>query len=236
MEKVHKQIFEAGRRAALLDMHMPEEKFHNMIASHRDDSMRSNIIRSGYNKGGNGIFDTIGNEITNPQSTLRSTLLPQLPNEIINPRSELRRNIIPTAGYISNYTYYVDPTPVSTIINATDKVNNVATALQTGEYLPEAVADLASTAAYHATQLPLPANQKATMAALSTASKATASYIKKIRKGGKGKRGLYANIQAKRNRIKKEKALGLPVEKMRKPGTKGAPTKEAFEKSALTAK
>ena len=43
--------------------------------------------------------------------------------------------------------------------------------------------------------------------------------------------GLYANINAKRKRI----AAGSG-EKMRKPGSKGAPTAEAFRKSALTAK
>ena len=45
------------------------------------------------------------------------------------------------------------------------------------------------------------------------------------------KKGLYANIQAKRRRIK-----GGSGEKMRKPGTKGAPTAKAFKKSAKTAK
>lgn len=45
------------------------------------------------------------------------------------------------------------------------------------------------------------------------------------------KQGLYANIHAKRARI--EAGSG---EKMRKPGTKGAPTKQAFIKSAKTAK
>jgi len=44
------------------------------------------------------------------------------------------------------------------------------------------------------------------------------------------KQGLYANIQAKRKRI----AAGSN-EKMRKPGSKGAPTEEAFEESAKTA-
>ena len=51
-----------------------------------------------------------------------------------------------------------------------------------------------------------------------------------------GKVGLYANIHAKQERIKQEKAEGKPVEKMRKPGTKGAPTAEAFKQSAKTAK
>ena len=44
-------------------------------------------------------------------------------------------------------------------------------------------------------------------------------------------KGLYANIHAKRKRI--EKGSG---EKMRKPGSKGAPTEKAFEKSKKTAK
>jgi len=45
------------------------------------------------------------------------------------------------------------------------------------------------------------------------------------------KAGLYANINAKRKRI----AAGSG-EKMRKPGTKGAPTAAAFKDSAKTAK
>lgn len=44
-------------------------------------------------------------------------------------------------------------------------------------------------------------------------------------------KGLYANIQAKRKRI----AEGSD-ERMRKPGSKGAPTAEAFKESAKTAK
>ena len=47
---------------------------------------------------------------------------------------------------------------------------------------------------------------------------------------------LYENIHKKRARIKKQKAAGKKVEKMRKPGTKGAPTKAAFKKAAKTAK
>jgi len=47
----------------------------------------------------------------------------------------------------------------------------------------------------------------------------------------KPKRGLYANIQAKRKRI----AAGSG-EKMRKPGDPGAPTAKAFRESAKTAK
>jgi hypothetical protein len=45
------------------------------------------------------------------------------------------------------------------------------------------------------------------------------------------KKGLYANIHAKRARI----AAGSG-EKMRKPGSKGAPTAAAFRKSARTAR
>ena len=50
------------------------------------------------------------------------------------------------------------------------------------------------------------------------------------------KQGLYANIHAKRERIERQKAAGKTPEKMRKPGTKGAPTAEAFRQSAKTAK
>jgi hypothetical protein len=46
-----------------------------------------------------------------------------------------------------------------------------------------------------------------------------------------GKVGLYANIHAKRERIKAGSG-----EKMRKVGSKGAPTKQAFVESAKTAK
>lgn len=45
------------------------------------------------------------------------------------------------------------------------------------------------------------------------------------------KPGLYANIHAKRERIKKGSD-----EKMRKPGSKGAPTAKAFKQAAKTAK
>lgn len=45
------------------------------------------------------------------------------------------------------------------------------------------------------------------------------------------KPGLYANIHAKRARIKKGSG-----ERMRKPGSKGAPTAKAFKQSAKTAK
>ena len=45
------------------------------------------------------------------------------------------------------------------------------------------------------------------------------------------KQGLYAAIHAKRERIKHGSG-----ERMRKPGSKGAPTAKAFRKSARTAK
>ena len=45
------------------------------------------------------------------------------------------------------------------------------------------------------------------------------------------KNGLYANINAKRERIKAGSG-----ERMRKPGSKGAPTAKAFKESAKTAK
>jgi hypothetical protein len=50
------------------------------------------------------------------------------------------------------------------------------------------------------------------------------------------KQGLYANIHAKRERIAAQKSAGKTPERMRKPGTKGAPTKAAFVASAKTAK
>lgn len=49
--------------------------------------------------------------------------------------------------------------------------------------------------------------------------------------GEEMKEGLYSNIHAKRRRIK----LGSD-EKMRKPGSKGAPTAAAFKAAAKTAK
>ena len=45
------------------------------------------------------------------------------------------------------------------------------------------------------------------------------------------KKGLYANIHAKRRRIKAGSG-----ERMRKPGSKGAPTNKAFTQAAKTAK
>jgi hypothetical protein len=50
------------------------------------------------------------------------------------------------------------------------------------------------------------------------------------------KPGLYSNIHAKRERIERQKAAGKTPEKMRTPGTKGAPTAKAFKESAKTAK
>ena len=47
----------------------------------------------------------------------------------------------------------------------------------------------------------------------------------------KKKPGLYANIHAKRKRIK-----AGSKEKMRKPGSKGAPTAKQFKQAAKTAK
>jgi hypothetical protein len=49
-------------------------------------------------------------------------------------------------------------------------------------------------------------------------------------------KGLYANIHAKQERIERQKAAGKTPERMRAPGTKGAPTAEAFKQSAKTAK
>jgi hypothetical protein len=45
------------------------------------------------------------------------------------------------------------------------------------------------------------------------------------------KKGLYANIHAKRRRIKSGSG-----ERMRKPGSEGAPTNKAFKQAAKTAK
>ena len=50
------------------------------------------------------------------------------------------------------------------------------------------------------------------------------------------KPGLYSNIHHKQQRIKRQKAAGKTPEKMRKPGSKGAPTAKAFRQSAKTAK
>ena len=53
----------------------------------------------------------------------------------------------------------------------------------------------------------------------------------KIKKSSKKKKGLYANIHAKRKRIAEGSG-----EKMRKPGTKGSPTAANFKRAAKTAK
>jgi hypothetical protein len=51
------------------------------------------------------------------------------------------------------------------------------------------------------------------------------------------KPGLYANIHAKKERIAAQKTSGAKkVERMRTPGSKGAPTAKAFKESAKTAK
>lgn len=53
--------------------------------------------------------------------------------------------------------------------------------------------------------------------------------------------GIYANIRLKKKRIAAQKAAkkagkNVKVERMRKPGTAGAPTAKAFIQSAKTAK
>lgn len=50
------------------------------------------------------------------------------------------------------------------------------------------------------------------------------------------KPGLYANIVKKRKRIEAQKAAGKTPERMRKVGSKGAPTAAAFVAAAKTAK
>ena len=50
------------------------------------------------------------------------------------------------------------------------------------------------------------------------------------------KSGLYANINAKRDRIAAQKAAGKTPERMRKVGSKGAPTNADFKAAAKTAK
>lgn len=65
--------------------------------------------------------------------------------------------------------------------------------------------------------------------------KATQSALRRHSNDGSAdmatKPGLYANIAAKRERIKAGSG-----EKMRKPGAPGAPTAKAFRESAKTAK
>jgi len=48
--------------------------------------------------------------------------------------------------------------------------------------------------------------------------------------------GLYANVNAKKKRIEAQKAAGKTPERMRKVGSKGAPTADAFKQAAKTAK
>ena len=48
--------------------------------------------------------------------------------------------------------------------------------------------------------------------------------------------GLYENIHKKRERIEAQKAAGKTPERMRKVGSKGAPTASAFKQAAKTAK
>jgi len=60
--------------------------------------------------------------------------------------------------------------------------------------------------------------------------------IPKLKRERKMASGLYANIHAKRERIKRQKKAGKKVERMRKPGSKGAPTDSAFKKAARSAK
>jgi hypothetical protein len=55
------------------------------------------------------------------------------------------------------------------------------------------------------------------------------NHVEVYKKGGSV--GLYANIHAKQARIKNGSK-----ERMRKPGSKGAPTSEAFTQSAKTAR
>ena len=50
------------------------------------------------------------------------------------------------------------------------------------------------------------------------------------------KTGLYDNIHRKQERIEQQKAAGKTPERMRTPGSKGAPTAAAFKQSAKTAK
>lgn len=68
------------------------------------------------------------------------------------------------------------------------------------------------------------------------ASKCATKYryggeVKKMSSGGEAKKGLYANIHAKRKRIAEGSG-----EKMRKKGAKGAPTEAQFAAAAKTAK
>ena len=48
--------------------------------------------------------------------------------------------------------------------------------------------------------------------------------------------GLYRNIARKKARIKAQKKAGKTPERMRRVGSKGAPTAKAFKQSAKTAR
>jgi len=71
----------------------------------------------------------------------------------------------------------------------------------------------------------------AQQAAIAISMKKEGKKPKSMATGGSAKPGLYANIHKKQARI----AAGSG-EHMRKPGSKGAPTKDAFIQSAKTAK
>ena len=77
------------------------------------------------------------------------------------------------------------------------------------------------------------AQSKLTTATVAEAVEMCGSQIKEI---VMSKIGLWKRIQNKRERIKRQKAAGKKVERMRKPGSKGAPTAKAFRQSAKTAK
>ena len=74
-------------------------------------------------------------------------------------------------------------------------------------------------------------NIKAEVAAGKPVKQAVAIAYDVKRRVGKKEGGLYENIHAKQERIKAGSG-----EKMRKPGSPGAPTAEAFRESAKTAK
>ena len=58
-----------------------------------------------------------------------------------------------------------------------------------------------------------------------------ATRLRSVKETVMAGKGLYANIRAKKQRIKQGSG-----EKMRAPGSKGAPTKENFNRAAQTAK
>ena len=53
---------------------------------------------------------------------------------------------------------------------------------------------------------------------------------------GTTNQGLYANIATKKKRIEAQKTAGKTPERMRKVGSKGAPTAADFKQAAKTAK